>query len=55
MKTYEFADHATSEWFFVEANTQEDAIKIANLYFDEPRCYGTVSLEVAEALGYDTY
>ena len=53
--TWEFTDLYTGEDFFVEADTIEKAINIANEYFEEPKCYGTVPEEYAEAMGYDTY
>ena len=53
--TYEFNDQSTGEDFFVEANTKEEAMKIAKQYFKKPKCYGTVTEEEAEMMGYDTY
>jgi len=53
--TYEFNDRVTGEDFLVEANTKEEAIEIAKQYFDEPKCFGTVTEEEAEMLGWDTY
>ena len=53
--TWEFTDLYTGEDFFVEADTIEKAMDIANEYFEEPKCYGTVPEEYAEMMGYDTY
>lgn len=53
--TWEFTDLNTGEDFFVEANTIDEAMDIADEYFEEPKCYGTVPEEYAEAMGYDTY
>ena len=55
MKTWEFDDKVTGEDFFVEAETREEAIEIAKKYFDEPECFGEVSEEFAELMGWDTY
>ena len=55
MKTYEFNDKVTGEDFFVEAETQEEAIEKAKFYFDKPTCFGEIPEYEAEALGYDTY
>ena len=53
--TWEFMDLESGEDFFVEAKTKEEAIATAKQYFDEPKCYGTVTDFEAEMLGYDTY
>lgn len=53
--TWEFSDRESGEYFFVEANTKEEAMKIAKRYFEKPKCYGTVTDFEAEMLGYDTY
>ncbi len=55
MDTYEFSDKVTGEDFLVEAISEDEAIKIAKQYFEEPICYGTISFEEAEMLGWDTY
>ena len=55
MKTWEFTDKKIGESFFVEAETMEKAIQIAKGYFPAPKCYGEVSYEYAEMMGYDTY
>ena len=55
MKTYEFNDEATGEDFFVEAETQEEAMEKAKIYFIKPTCFGEIPRDRAEAIGYDTY
>lgn len=55
MKTWEFTDRVTGEDFFVEAPCIEDAVAVAVQYFERPVCFGEISLELAEGLGYDTY
>ena len=55
MKTYEFNDRVTGEDFLVEARYQNEAVAIAKRYFDDPKCFGEITEEVAEALGWDTY
>ena len=53
--TYEFNDRVTGEDFLVEAQCEADALETAQRYFDEPKCFGTVTEEEAEILGWDTY
>lgn len=55
MKTWEFTDKESGEDFFVEATDETSAYEIARKYFDKPKCYGEVSEEYAEMMGYDTY
>ena len=55
MKTWLFVDRESGEQFFVEEVDKVKATKTALIYFDEPHCYGEVSDEEAECLGYDTY
>ena len=55
MYTYEFFDEATGEAFFVESTDKREAIATARIFFEEPHCYGKVSEEYAEMMGYDTY
>jgi hypothetical protein len=53
--TYEFNDRVTGEDFLVEAQCEADALETAQRYFDEPKCFGAVTEEEAEMLGWDTY
>ena len=53
--TFVFNDRATGEDFLVEARSEADAIETAQSYFDEPKCFGVISEEEAEMLGWDTY
>lgn len=55
MKTWEFTDKESGEDFFVEATDETSAYEIARKYFNKPKCYGEVSEEYAEMMGYDTY
>lgn len=50
-----FYDEETSEWFFVEVETLDDALAIANEYFESPRLMDVMTTEEADILGYDTY
>ena len=50
MKTWDFTDEETGEPFFIEAPTKK-----AKVIYNEPECWGEVSEEYAEAVGYDTY
>ena len=53
--TFMFNDKVTGEDFLVEAKSEADAIEIAQTYFDEPKYFGAITEEMAEALGWDTY
>ena len=55
MYDYFFEDVETGEEFFVEVETEEEAIEIAERFFDEPVLKGIFSPEDADILGYDTY
>lgn len=60
MNTYRewlFEDEESGEMFLVETinSNKNDAIAIANEYFDTPRFINEVSDFEAEMLGYDTY
>lgn len=52
---YLFKDMETGENFFVETDSKENAIKIANQYFDNARCIMRLDVEDAERWGLDTY
>lgn len=52
---YLFYDRDTSEEFFVECETKEEAIATAKIYFEKPILMDTFSPEEADILGYDTY
>ena len=55
MNTFMFTDRETGEDFLVEAKDQDEATAKAKEYFDDPRCFGEITEEMAEALGWDTY
>ena len=55
MYDYLFKDMETEEKFFVEAETKDEAIEIAQTYFTEPRFLVICTPEDADILGYDTY
>lgn len=52
---YLFKDMETGEDFFVETDSKEEATKVANTYFKEPRLLMICNPEEADILGYDTY
>lgn len=52
---YLFKDMETGENFFVETDSKENAIEIANQYFDNARCIMRLDVEDAERWGLDTY
>lgn len=52
---YLFKDMETGENFFVETDSKENAIEIANQYFDDARCIMRLDVEDAERWGLDTY
>ena len=52
---YLFKDIETGENFFVETDSKENAIEIANQYFDNARCIMRLDVEDAERWGLDTY
>ena len=62
-RNYYFEDAETGEEFFVavaqdgrpQMEQVESAVKIANKYFDNPKCLGWVSDETADEWGLDTY
>ena len=53
-KIYEF-DDINGTPFFVLGYTREDAQKTAEIYFEDPKCYGRVSYTYAQEMGYDVY
>ena len=52
---YLFKDMETGENFFVETDSKENAIEIANQYFNNVRCIMRLDVEDAERWGLDTY
>lgn len=52
---YLFKDMETGEDFFVETDSKEEALRVANTYFEEPRLLMICTPEDADILGYDTY
>lgn len=52
---YLFKDMETGENFFVETDSKENAIEIANQYFNNARCIMRLDVEDAERWGLDTY
>jgi hypothetical protein len=52
---YLFEDMETGEEFFVETDSKEEALRVANTYFEEPRLLMICTPEDADILGYDTY
>ena len=55
MYDYLFKDMETGEEFFVEVETKEEAIEVAQTYFTEPKFLMVCTPEDADILGYDTY
>lgn len=55
MYTFYFIDMETGEEFFVESENKNNAITVAKEFFARPKLHGTVSLEWAEMMGFDTY
>ena len=55
MRTYLFEDFETGERFFVEEETPEKAIAVADEYFDHAIFMWEVSEEWADLAGFDTY
>ncbi len=55
MKNYLCWDEVTGEEFIVEALSKEEARKIADMYFEEPKIDSQISDFEAEMLGLDTY
>lgn len=53
--TFYFDDEASGEDFFVDRDTLEEAIKVANEYFEDPKFISVISDEEAEYWGLDTY
>lgn len=60
-RTWWFEDTETGEEFFVEneiadrKDAKAHARKIAEKYFESPRLVAQITLDTAEAMGYDTY
>ena len=54
-KDFLFYDKETGEEFFVEVETLDDALAIANNYFESPCLIDVMTTEEADILGYDTY
>ena len=52
---YLFKDMETGEEFFVEVETKEEAIEVAQTYFIEPKFLMVCTPEDADILGFDTY
>lgn len=55
MKHYYFEDNASGEQFIVGANNVDEAIAIAEEYFEEPEFFYTMSEYEAESSGLDEY
>lgn len=55
MYNYLFWDEATGEEFLVYAQNKNQAIEIANEYFEEPQFDSEVTDFDAEMMGLDTY
>ena len=55
VKDFLFYDKETGEEFFVEVETLDDALAIANNYFESPCLIDVMTTEEADILGYDTY
>lgn len=52
---YLFNDNETGEDFFVNTNTKDEAIRIANIYFPEPLLIDILTEEESEWYPYDVY
>lgn len=52
---YLFVDNESSENFFVEAESKDEAREIANDYFDRPRLVDVMTAEQSEWYPYDVY
>ncbi len=55
MHNYLFWDEVTGEEFLVYAQNKDQAIEIANDYFEEPHFDSEVTDDEAEIMGLDTY
>lgn len=55
MNHYLFVDHTTGEEFLVGANSERDAMTIANEYFDDAEYLNDMTEFEAEASGLDEY
>ena len=55
MWDYLFYDNETGEEFFVECDTEEEAIEVANKNFNSPKLKAIMTPKEAEWFGYDTY
>lgn len=55
LKDFWFMDTETGEEFFVETESVNDALTIANYYFKSPILLDIITPDEADILGYDTY